>query len=324
MENWKILIKNVENLIENEKKISETQTMVSLVLKLFKNLKWDIFDVENIKFEEKTENKKRADIAFYSNEQKIIVEVKRFQTELNFGHFEQLMNYVNNFGNCKYGILTNGNDYWIGDNSDGSKANKDKRIYHFSVEKLTDFNVEILKTFEYGFKNLKKIFKIIQFQNLDIELNNKKENLVLSEIKEEKETEVLKKEKPKSNEQSKYTENDHLDKANEKFKNLYQKLKKNILDLDENIEIHFLSGYISFKIKKHSFFNIIIKKKFFKIHFGNKKMKLHDEQNICRDILNVRTLGVGDFQFHIKDENNFDYQLDLIKQSFVFIKNKYS
>ena len=36
MENWKILIKNVENLIENEKKISETQTMVSLVLKILK------------------------------------------------------------------------------------------------------------------------------------------------------------------------------------------------------------------------------------------------------------------------------------------------
>ncbi len=55
-------------------------------------------------------------------------------------------------------------------------------------------------------------------------------------------------------------------------------------------------------------------------------MKLDDidKQKICRDISNIGTWGVGDFQFHIKDENNFDYQLDLIKQSFVFIKNKYS
>ncbi len=36
MENWKILIKDVENLIVNKKKISETQTMVSLVLKILK------------------------------------------------------------------------------------------------------------------------------------------------------------------------------------------------------------------------------------------------------------------------------------------------
>ncbi len=163
------------------------------------------------------------------------------------------MNYVNNFGNCKYGILTNGNDYWIGDNSDGSKANKDKRIYHFSVENLTDFNVEILKTFEYGFKNLRNLNDFIQYQAFKKKFDDKKENLVLSEIKEEKETEVLKKEKPKSNRKSKYTENYHLDKISEKFKNLYQKLKKNILDFDENIEIDFLYNYISFKIKNHFF-----------------------------------------------------------------------
>ena len=324
MENWKVLIKDVQNLIETEKKISETQTMLSLVLRLFKNLKWDIFDIENISFEETTENKKRADITFFANQQKIIVEVKRFQTELNLGHFEQLMNYVNNFGNCTYGILTNGNDYWIGDNSDGSKANKDKKIYYFSVEKLTDFNVEILETFEYGFKNLKNLNDFIQLQKLNEKLKKKKANLVLSKIKEEKETEILKIDKPKPKIKSKFTENHHLKKTSENFKNLYQKLKKNILDFDENIEISFQKLYISCKIKKHSFLSVVVMKTSLKINFGKKEMKLNDIQNICKDISNIGTWGTGDFQFYIKDENNFDYQLDLIKQSFEFIKNKYS
>lgn len=325
MENWENLIRNVKILIDKKQNILETQTMISLVLKLFNNLNWNIFNMEYVRFEETTENKKRADIILYSNKQKIIVEVKRFQTELTSGHFEQLMNYVNTFGNCTYGILTNGNNYWIGDNSDGSKANKDKKIYEFSVENLTDFNLDILKIFEFGFKKLDKLNKIIQFQNLDKELNNKKESLILSKVKEIKEKEpellILEKQKPKqkSKKKGKYTEIYHTKKTSEKLQKLYEKLKQNVFEFDKNIEISFRKLYISFKINNRSFLEIIFLKKSLKCVFGRKKMQLDDFKNICKDISEVGSWGTGEFQFHIKDETYFDYKLDLIKKSYSYI-----
>ena len=185
------LIPIIQKINRIKKDISETQTIISTILPIFRYLGWDVFNENKVIFEDVTQTKKRVDITFYyENNVKLILEAKRLSHKLNLKDFEQLTAYLNSDDTADFGILTNGKDYWIADNN--SKGLKDKKIYDFNLFDITECDVKVLQMFfsynaihklsnlkryidyirtglEFGDKECVKILDIQNFDEVEIE-----------------------------------------------------------------------------------------------------------------------------------------------------------
>ena len=111
-----------------------------------------------------------------------------------------------------------------------------------------------------------------------------------------------------------YNEDDHIKKANEYTLDLYNKYKHAILNIG-NIEIDPLKEYIAFKADKNVV-DIEIQKSAIKIHINLKIGKLLDGLYLMRDMSSIGHFGNGDYELSIKNEENFDYIIGLIRQSY--------
>jgi predicted transport protein len=111
-----------------------------------------------------------------------------------------------------------------------------------------------------------------------------------------------------------YNEDDHIKKANEYTLDLYNKYKHAILNIG-NIEIEPLKEYIAFKADKNVV-DIEIQKSAIKIHINLKIGKLLDGLYLMRDMSSIGHYGNGDYELSIKNEENFDYIIGLIRQSY--------
>jgi predicted RNA-binding protein with RPS1 domain len=191
------LIPIIQKINRIQKDISETQTIISTILPIFRYLGWDVFNENKVIFEDVTQTKKRVDITFlYDNNTKLIVEAKRLSHKLNLKDFEQLTAYLNSDDTADYGVLTNGKDYWIADNN--SKGLNDKKIYEFNIFDITECDVNILQKFfsynaihelsilkkyidyikmglEFGDKQCVKILDIQNFDEVEIESKTSQE-----------------------------------------------------------------------------------------------------------------------------------------------------
>lgn len=110
-----------------------------------------------------------------------------------------------------------------------------------------------------------------------------------------------------------YTEEDHLAKASENIKRLYEELKNRILELDD-IDVDVKKLYIAFKGSRN-IIDIGFNKNEIKIYINMKKGTLQDPLNITRDISNVGHWGNGDYWVIINKEDDIDNVIPLIKQS---------
>tara|TARA_B110000908_G_scaffold169629_1_gene227188 strand:- start:818 stop:1732 length:915 start_codon:yes stop_codon:yes gene_type:complete len=117
-----------------------------------------------------------------------------------------------------------------------------------------------------------------------------------------------------SNEIKVYNEDDHIKKANEYTLDLYNKYKHAILNIG-NIEIDPLKEYIAFKADRNVV-DIEIQKSAIKIHINLKIGKLIDGLYLMRDMSSIGHFGNGDYELSIKNEENFDYIIGLIRQSY--------
>jgi predicted transport protein len=115
-----------------------------------------------------------------------------------------------------------------------------------------------------------------------------------------------------------YTEEEHLEKASPEIKELYEKLKNAILNLDD-LEIKPKKLYIAF-VASTNVVDIYIKKKALKIWLNIAKGGLDDPKGIARDVSSTGHWGNGDYEIQINNDENFEYILSLIKQS--LLKNK--
>ena len=112
-----------------------------------------------------------------------------------------------------------------------------------------------------------------------------------------------------------FTENDHLQKADFKIIELYEKLKGGLLNLDDNVNIQPKKQTIGFKIDNAIFCDIVILNKGLKIYINLKSGDLLDEKKIARDVSNKGHWGNGSYEIKLTDTENFEYILGLLKQS---------
>ncbi len=110
-----------------------------------------------------------------------------------------------------------------------------------------------------------------------------------------------------------YTEDEHLSSGTDATKELYDKFKKTILNLDE-LEVQPKKKYIAF-VGDTNVVDIEIQRNALKMHINLKKGELDDSKNLTRDVSEIGHYGNGDFELQIRNDENLEYIMSLIKQS---------
>ena len=111
-----------------------------------------------------------------------------------------------------------------------------------------------------------------------------------------------------------YTEEDHISNKTDDVIELYEVYRDSILNLNDEIEIIPRKKRIAFKIS-NIVCDIHIQKNGLKLWVNLKAGKLDDPKNLMRDVSNIGHWGNGDYELIIKDTNNLEYIMSLIKQA---------
>jgi predicted transport protein len=111
-----------------------------------------------------------------------------------------------------------------------------------------------------------------------------------------------------------YSESDHLANVSDETKDLYDKLKSAILNFD-NVEVKAKAKYIAF-VAGSNFIDIHPQKKAVKIWLNLSKGDLDDPRGITRDVSATGHWGNGDYEIQITNDENIDYIMSLVKQSY--------
>ena len=121
-----------------------------------------------------------------------------------------------------------------------------------------------------------------------------------------------------SNEVIKIDENYHIYKSKNRPQSvidLYFKLKERILQLGDDIDIKYLKQTIGFKRYK-TFTDIIFYDGGLGVMINLKKGELNDPLNKTEDLSVKRSWGNGEYRIWLGGEDDFEYTIDLIRQSY--------
>lgn len=113
-----------------------------------------------------------------------------------------------------------------------------------------------------------------------------------------------------------YTEEDHLNRRSEEIIELYESFKQAVLNLKPDFEIVPKKWYIAFKLNKN-IVDIELQAKSLKIWVNLKKGKLDDPKKLMRDVSKTGHQGNGDYEVMVKDTENLEYIMSLVKQAIV-------
>lgn len=176
--------------------------------------------------------------------------------------------------------------------------------YQYGAINNPDLPIDLVmvKKYNNGFVNIDTLSKASTKQNSSRQQNN---------------LEVTK--KGLSEEIKVYTEQDHVQKGSIEIQELYEELKEIILSWDSKIKIKPTKLYNSFKINRN-IADIQIQKKSLKIWINLKYGKLHDSENITRNVSETGHWGNGDYEIVLRDNQNIEYIASLIKQAWRYHK----
>ena len=110
-----------------------------------------------------------------------------------------------------------------------------------------------------------------------------------------------------------YTEQEHLDNASEEIRELYEKLKNGILNLD-NLEVKPKKKYVAY-VSGRNVIDIHPQRKALKMWINMNKGELDDPKGLTRDVSTTGHWGNGEYELQINSDDNLEYILSLVKQS---------
>ncbi len=272
------------------------------------NLK-EMFNLEFIRSEFTIKNN-RIDTLAYNSESKsfIIIEYKR---ERNFSVIDQGYAYLSLLINNKAEFIVEYNERLNQSLKRGEIDWSQTRII-FVAPSFTDHQKQAI-----NFKDMPfELWEIKKFKNRIVSIE---------QIKKSKTTESIKTFGGISKELSEvtktikvYTEEDHMNYGSEFVKELYKTFKNAILNIG-NMEITPFHSYIAFK-SKTNIIDIEIQRNALKFWINMKKNFLDDPKHIMRDVSNIGRFGNGDYELKITNDENIEYIMSLVKQS--YLKNK--
>jgi len=111
-------------------------------------------------------------------------------------------------------------------------------------------------------------------------------------------------------------ENKLLENKPEYIKNLYEKIKKRIIKISNNVEKICTENIIEFKVKNRIFAYIQVQYSKIKIWVNLEKGQISDPYHLTRDVRNIDHYGKGDYEIHTKSDTNLEEIIELIKQSY--------
>lgn len=112
-----------------------------------------------------------------------------------------------------------------------------------------------------------------------------------------------------------YSHSDHLSDKSQQIKDLFNKLREEILKLDERIQEKVKKHYIAFALDRN-FVEIVIQTNALKVYIDIPKKELNDPKDITRDCSEVGHWATGDSVFKVSNIEDISYALTLIKQSY--------
>lgn len=110
-----------------------------------------------------------------------------------------------------------------------------------------------------------------------------------------------------------YTEYEHLEKATQETKELYDRFKNAVLSIDA-LDIKPKKFYVAF-VANSNVVDVHIQKNGLKIWINLNKGQLDDPKGLSRDVSNVGHWGNGDYEILIKTDEDLEYIMSLVKQS---------
>lgn len=111
-----------------------------------------------------------------------------------------------------------------------------------------------------------------------------------------------------------YDEDYLLQNSSEYIQELFEKFKLAILNLDDELQLSCTKLYVAFKKNKTNIVDIAIQRDALKIWINSAWGGLNEPKGIFRDMSNIGHHGNGDYQIIVKDTEQLEYILSVIKQ----------
>lgn len=99
-----------------------------------------------------------------------------------------------------------------------------------------------------------------------------------------------------------------------KVKNLFEKLRKEVLSLDPEISEEYLKLYIAYKLETNVV-DVVPQKDKLKLNINIKYNELNDPRELCRDVSQTGHWGNGDVEVFLESEEEIDYVISLVRQA---------
>jgi predicted transport protein len=297
---YKLSHKQLEQIKENPFKLErDVQNIVENNLDL-------LFGLQFIRSEFQLGGLRMDTLAFDKDAQSfVIIEIKRGS---NYSVVDQGMSYLGLMLNNKAEFILEYNERCNGslkrDNVDWSQS---KVI--FISPSFTAFQLEAI-----NFKDLPiELWEVRRYSNNTIRFDQHKPASSVASIKTvSRKSEVV---EAISREVKTYTEEGHLKIAQPNIAELYSRFKELVLSVSSDITVKPMKKYITFRTKTNVT-DVVVLKKSLKIFINVLKGKLDDPKKLARDISNIGHWGNGDYQIQINSEDELEYIISLVRQSY--------
>ena len=98
--------------------------------------------------------------------------------------------------------------------------------------------------------------------------------------------------------------------------NVFQELRKRILNLDASAQEEIKRRYIAYKVDGSNFVDVIPQRKKLLLSLKLAANVINDPNGVCRDVSEVGRWGNGITEAPVSSLNDIDYAMGLVKQSF--------
>jgi len=249
----------------------------------------------------------RMDTLAYDKDSKAFVIIE-FKKGANFSVVDQGMSYLGLMLNNKAEFILEYNERCNGslkrDDVDWSQS----KVLFISPS-FTTFQLEAI-----NFKDLPiELWEVRRYSNNTVRFDQHKPAASVASIKTvSKKSDVV---EAISREVKTYTEEGHLKVAQPDIAELYSRFRELVLSISSDISVKPMKQYITFRTKTN-ITDVVVLKKSLKIFLNLPKGKLDDSKKLARDVAEIGHWGNGDYQIQFSTDDDLEYIISLVRQSF--------
>jgi len=235
----------------------------------------------------------------------VIIEIKK---GTSYSVVDQGMSYLGLMLNNKAEFILEYNERCNGSLKRDSVDWSQTKVIFISPS-FTTFQLESI-----NFKDLPiELWEVRRYSNNTIRFDQHKPTSSVASIKTvSKKSEVV---EIISREVKTYTEEGHLKIAQPNIAELYSRFKELVLSISSDITVKPMKKYITFRTKTNVT-DVVVLKKSLKIFINMPKGKLDDPKKLARDVADVGHWGNGDYQVQISSDDELEYIISLVRQSY--------